>query len=247
MDAASSQRKRDALSFVLTLSLYLLAILLWKYYLSTVIVLPPAEKSTEISLDLNEFVKEPTLPEIPDVKEEIIEEKQNEELSEEPEKLQDPVEESVAALPEPIPIPTPEPVVEKKEPLPPSKPIKHRKRKSVKKKQQARKKSKIDRKKGRNKTKSSSGGSSYFLARLKAKIDANKVYPRIARKRGMQGKVKVHFKVTVSGKLANLSVSGPRVFVNSAKSAVRKSFPVSTSGASLPVNVSLVLNYRLKS
>ncbi|RLA68643.1 MAG: hypothetical protein DRG30_11010 [Epsilonproteobacteria bacterium] len=84
------------------------------------------------------------------------------------------------------------------------------------------------------------------MARLKAKINSNKSYPRIARKRGMQGHVKIRFRITSAGKLSGLSATGPRIFLNSAKRAVKKAFPLSTRGVSLPMSVTLTLNYQLK-
>jgi outer membrane biosynthesis protein TonB len=62
----------------------------------------------------------------------------------------------------------------------------------------------------------------------------------------MKGSVKVRFRITSAGKLSGLTASGPRIFINSAKKAVKKAFPLSARGVSLPMNVALTLNYRLK-
>ena len=73
------------------------------------------------------------------------------------------------------------------------------------------------------------------------KIDRNKFYPRIAKKRGMQGSVKVKFTILANGNVGHISVSGPKVFHNSARNAVKKAFPIDAkkSPISLPTSVNV--------
>jgi protein TonB len=211
-----------------------------------------------MKLNLNDFTKEIQEAEVLEAeKEEPVEE--IEPTEEEPVEEQIIEKEPIVEEPEPEPVLKPEvkePVSEKPKPQVSKKPEVKKKspKKVVKKKRQKRKKpAAVQSKKNssrstrrREKARSGSSGNSQFVARLKAKINARKSYPRIARKRGMQGRVKVKFHITSTGKLSNLSASGPRVFINSAKQAVKSAFPLSTRGASLPMNVSLTLNYHLK-
>lgn len=255
MNRLSDQAKRDLLSFLLTLLIYFLFIVLWRHYASVFPALSPQQTVSEISLDLSEFVKEPEMANTP-----VLEEEAAKEEAEVREKPEEPMAEKEPEAPEEIipqkPLLAPDLAPKKKRsshhcPNPPKR-VTAKKKKSVKKARKPQhavhtRRTSGSQKRGKHKTQSSSRGSSQFLARLKATINTNKVYPAAARKRGMQGRVKVHFRVTARGKIANLSAKGPRIFVNSAKSAVKKSFPISTRGASLPLNVTLTLNYRLKS
>jgi protein TonB len=64
----------------------------------------------------------------------------------------------------------------------------------------------------------------------------------------MQGSVKVRFTILPGGNVGNISISGPKVFHRSARSAIKKSFPVSTKNipVSLPQTVNLTLRYQLR-
>ncbi|MEA1953980.1 MAG: TonB family protein [Campylobacterota bacterium] len=153
-------------------------------------------------------------------------------------------------IPEPVVAKVvPKPIVKKK----PKPKVKKRVKKKAK-KQKAKKQKKV-RKKATAKKKSSSGSKksskaqkNRFLSKVRAKIDRNKSYPKIAKRRGMQGSVKVRFTILRSGKVGNISVSGPKVFHSSAKRAVKKSFPISTKNVpiSLPQSVNLTLRYQLR-
>jgi len=258
MNLLSSQTKRDALSFFLTFLIYLPLLAWWSSHASAFITAKD-KTSSELSLDLNVFHKEePVVPQTPD---ELIKEKEDEpveEIKEEP-ILEEPIPEEPIVeeiVPEPEVMPEPEVVLsEKPKPLIVKKPkvkkplLKKPRKKSIKKKKKRVAKSSRSRvasQKRAKQARSSSAGKSRFIARLKAKINANKSYPRIARKRGMQGSVKVRFRITSAGKLSGLTASGARIFINSAKKAVKKAFPLSVRGVSLPMNVALTLNYRLK-
>ena len=87
-----------------------------------------------------------------------------------------------------------------------------------------------------------------FLAKVRSRIDKNKIYPKIAMRRGMQGSVQVSFTILPNGNVANISVNGPRVFHESTKKAVQKAFPISVKNIpiSLPKTVSFTMHYRLK-
>jgi protein TonB len=256
MQLLARQTNRDLFSLLITLFIYLLSAWLLHHYFSAVTLSSPPVNTDEISLDLSEFVKETEPVETPVVEPEEIEQEQltipeiPEETIERKPPEQEVIEEA-SIVREPVSVPITKP--EKKKVIPPKKPKPvTKKTKHIKKVHktahsyhasvgQRGTKSHLRHNTGRR-----SGGNSRFLRRLKDKIDSNKVYPRIARKRGMQGRVKVHFHITSAGKVSNISVKGPRVFANSARFAVKRSFPVSTRGASLPMNVTLTLNYHLK-
>ena len=87
-----------------------------------------------------------------------------------------------------------------------------------------------------------------FLAALRRRIEAHKFYPPVAKRRGMQGSVRVRFRVLQNGNVSAVRVSGSRLFFRSAKEAVRAAFPVSTkhAGVRFPLDVTLTLHYRLR-
>ena len=87
-----------------------------------------------------------------------------------------------------------------------------------------------------------------FWNALRRQIDAHKFYPRIAKKRGMQGSVKVSFTILSNGTLGTLSVKGPKVFHTSAKNAVKSIFPVNVKkiDISFPASSSIVLHYQIR-
>jgi protein TonB len=83
---------------------------------------------------------------------------------------------------------------------------------------------------------------------VRRKIEKNKYYPRIAKKRGMEGVVKVKFKILANGNVSNISVSGSKLFHSSAKEAIKNSFPISVKNIpiALPKDVTLPLHYRIR-
>lgn len=265
MSRLSEQTKRDILSFSITLSLYLGLFFLWIYAFQTLTPSLAQPNVNTVTLNLDDFTKE-TPEDIPieEKQEETADEpepvEQEEMQKEEPEKKEpievpQPEESPTPKEPEPEPIveaPPPQPLSEKPKAQVVEKPkIKKRMPKKVaKKKRHTKKKKKSVKRRSssapRKARRSGGVGSSRFVARLKAKINAHKSYPRIARKRGMQGSVRVKFRISSTGKLSGLSVSGPRIFLNSARQAVKSAFPLSTRGASLPMTVNLTLNYHLK-
>ncbi len=64
----------------------------------------------------------------------------------------------------------------------------------------------------------------------------------------MQGNVKVKFTILSSGKVGNISVSGPKVFHKSARNAVKSAFPINTKNApiALPKSINITLRYQLR-
>jgi protein TonB len=207
------------------------------------------EKDKTINLSLSQFV-----PEVIEVPAEPEEEPVVEEIVEPEPEVVEPEPEPEVVEPEPIP----EPIVEEKkfvEPEPkkvvkPKKPKKIEKPKKVKKKKQVKKKKKASAASSRRATSSrvDPNKKSQFLSQIRAKINRGKSYPKMAKRRGMQGAVKVKFKILKNGNVRNISVSGPKVFHSSAKRAVKKAFPINTKNAplSLPTTVNLKLRYKLR-
>ncbi|MFT7879921.1 MAG: energy transducer TonB [Sulfurimonas sp.] len=87
-----------------------------------------------------------------------------------------------------------------------------------------------------------------FLAKVRDRINRNKSYPRIAKRRGMQGSVKVNFTILPNGHVSAITVKGSKAFHRSAKKAVKKAFPVSVKSIPmrLPEKVSITLHYKLR-
>ena len=84
-----------------------------------------------------------------------------------------------------------------------------------------------------------------FIGLLKRKINQNKIYPRVAKKRGLTGKVSVRFILNKSGRVSNISLSGSKLFFKSTKNAINNSFPINTKGVKLPITINLSLLYKL--
>lgn len=86
-----------------------------------------------------------------------------------------------------------------------------------------------------------------FLARVRSRIDRAKRYPKIAKRRGMQGVVHAKFTVFKNGSVGAVSLRGPKIFQKSAKQAIIRAFPVDTAnaGVSFPITVRLSLRYSL--
>ncbi len=89
---------------------------------------------------------------------------------------------------------------------------------------------------------------SAFLSKIRASINRGKSYPNMAKRRGIEGRVKVRFRILKSGKVSGISVTGARVFHKSAKRAVRSAFPINArkSPLSLPMSVSVTLIYNIR-
>ena len=98
---------------------------------------------------------------------------------------------------------------------------------------------------GTHKKRSSRKGKRSFLSKLKAKINRNKHYPRIAERRGVTGSVHVRFTILKNGGVGALSASGPALLRSAAKAAVRHAFPINPAKApfSLPYRTGVTLRY----
>lgn len=262
MRRLSKDAKRNIVSYLLTIFIYVPLIAWWIIDSSILIASPSKAKVKEITLDLNSFQSNPPEPT----------EEDRDNTDREIEKRKERPKETIEPpKPKPTPIlsPIPKPIIKeviKKRPIdipkskkvePKKQKVKTKKPKKPKTKSQKVKKSKSKhrakrysrnsgQKRGKSTIKSSTVGKSQFIRRLKSKIERNKKYPRIAQKRGMQGSIKVRFTITKAGAPTNIVTRGPRVFSSATKSAIKRSFPISTKGVSLPMDITLTINYRLK-
>ncbi len=68
-----------------------------------------------------------------------------------------------------------------------------------------------------------------YLSRIVAMIERNKHYPRLARRRGREGNVRVNFMVLNDGTISSLSLEGGHQLLSAAaRSAIKKSIPLPT-------------------
>lgn len=238
------KRHRYKVSFSLTALMYVSLFLLYVFMMPDPFVVSQKEKSEVINISLSQFVPE-TIEELP-----LEEEVESEPVEEEPIVQEEPEPEPVPPpVVKEIPVVKPLPVVKKK-----PEPKKIVKKKIIKKKKR---KKKVVKKKKKSSAASSRRATSsrvdpnkksQFLAKIRAKINRAKSYPRIAKRRGMQGFVKVRFTILKNGSVGNITVKGPKVFHASAKSAVKKAFPIKTKNTPLrlPTTVNLTLRYKLR-
>lgn len=154
--------------------------------------------------------------------------------------------------PEPLPVesPKPAPLVKKEEIKKPEvKKVKKEKPKKVAKKppEKIQPTEKMSARKSTQKQQSTAAEKNLFLAKVRDRINQHKSYPRMAKRRGMEGSVKVDFTILANGNVSGISVSGPKAFHASAKEAVEKAFPVSVKNIpiTLPQKVSITLHYTL--
>ncbi len=244
------KKHRYKVSFFITALFYAIPILLYLYWIEKTITVSETSKEHAIELALSQFVPEapPSAAEAPVQPETLVEEEtEPESKPEEKPPPPEPLKEEPTPEPEPEPIvketPVPKPVVK---PKPKPKPVK---KKTVKKRH-------VKKKKVRQKRCVSGGGSPHysaaqrnsFLARIRARINRAKSYPRIAQRRGMQGTVKARFTILKNGHVGNIVLSGPKVFYGSARKAIESAFPVDVKQATLtlPATVNLSLRYKLR-
>jgi len=161
-------------------------------------------------------------------------------------------------IPKPAPVQTNKPKPIKKPSIKPTKKkIKKPTKKSVKTKKHRVKKSKMRVTQSRRSRRSNRGsGTSHqragsksknrFIARLKARINRNKSYPRAAQRRGITGTVRVNFTILPSGGVGAISVRGPQVFHAASKAAVRRAFPIDPAKAPfhLPRKEMITIRYQ---
>ncbi len=88
-----------------------------------------------------------------------------------------------------------------------------------------------------------------YIAKVKKTINSNKFYPNSARRRGIEGSVKVEFTIQNNGKLTMVKIiQGKKIFFKAAKEAIINSFPIQgyKDNKIFPINLTLVLKYNLK-
>jgi len=238
-------RNRHFIAYFSTTLMYLSAAGLFFYAQNHYLVSEKKSEEKTLKMTLSAFVPE-VLPPVEQIEEPIVEE----EPVVEPEIIKEPPPKEEPKIKEEI---VPEPIVEKVIPKPVVKKVK--KKREVKKKT---KKKKITKKKVRKKqankkvsarkSKRSKAEKNQFLANIRAKINKHKSYPRVAKRRRMQGSVKVKFTILRSGKVGKISLTGPKVFHNSARAAVKSAFPVNAkkSPLRLPQSINLTLRYQLR-
>jgi len=211
---------------------------------------PPADDTPLEEVIEPEVIKEP----LPKEEEKIVEEEIIEpEVIKEPQPIEEEkvVEEVIPeSIVKPQP-PLPRPVIQK--PVP--KKLKE-KPKTVKKKPKEKPKKRVHKKKPVKKsTRASSQKSqanpntvSKFHQKIRKKIDQNKFYPKIAKRRGMQGTVEVSFTILRSGKVSDIRIKGPKVFHSSVRHAIESAFPISVKSVpvSLPATIHIPLRYQIR-
>ena len=88
-----------------------------------------------------------------------------------------------------------------------------------------------------------------YLRRLMAHIESYKHYPRAARRRGIEGEVKVRFTLHAAGKVSSLDVGGEQgVLVVAAREAVEAAEPMPSPPEALPLpwEVSFTMRFTLR-
>ncbi|MBD3840510.1 MAG: energy transducer TonB [Campylobacterales bacterium] len=89
-----------------------------------------------------------------------------------------------------------------------------------------------------------------YFTQIKEKLYANKIYPKIAVRRGIEDDVKLSFKLSKSGDLLSYEVlSGKKVFLKSIAQTLQETFPLKPEGGLFDkdIELTLTLQYRLHS
>ncbi len=87
-----------------------------------------------------------------------------------------------------------------------------------------------------------------YLAQLLEHIDEHKFYPRSARRRGLEGRVEVSFRLLADGNIRDLRVSGgSRILRMAAEQALQRALPMPTPHSSMQLQqqVNFDMEYRL--
>lgn len=87
-----------------------------------------------------------------------------------------------------------------------------------------------------------------FFSLVKNKIDSNKEYPNSARRRGIEGSIKVKFQITKEGNVKDISIlSGKKIFHKAVLNAINNSFPIKIPKElnSFPLYINLELKFNL--
>lgn len=88
-----------------------------------------------------------------------------------------------------------------------------------------------------------------YLRRLMAHIESHKHYPRVARRRGIEGDVAVSFRLRTGGEVSDLIITeGHRVLRKAVKEAIAAAhpFPVPPESLRLPMKISFSMQFSLK-
>lgn len=88
-----------------------------------------------------------------------------------------------------------------------------------------------------------------YLATLLAHIEKRKSYPRAARRRGVEGSIKVSFTLGCDGTVSNIrTTGGHKLLKKSASKAVMASLPLPKppTGINCPMLVNYAMAYKLK-
>lgn len=90
-----------------------------------------------------------------------------------------------------------------------------------------------------------------FLQNVRSQIMANKKYPKIAKRRHIEGSVKIRFDITSSGQVSNIRfINGKSIFQKSIRKTLENTFPMAIPQnvkADLPImNISVVLHFNLR-
>ena len=90
-----------------------------------------------------------------------------------------------------------------------------------------------------------------FLRNVRSKIIAHKKYPKIAKRRHIEGSVKVRFDININGQVTNIRfINGKRIFQKSIKKTLAQCFPMSVPNnvkGELPIqDVSIVLHFNIR-
>lgn len=89
----------------------------------------------------------------------------------------------------------------------------------------------------------------HYLAELRAAIAAHKQYPALARRRGIEGEVKVSFTLLADGSVRDVRVSGgPRPLRSAARQAVHRAaqLPPPPAGVPSPMPVQYAMDFSLR-
>ncbi len=87
-----------------------------------------------------------------------------------------------------------------------------------------------------------------YLSKILTIIEGNKYYPRIARRRGLEGNIHVSFMLKDDGYINGLDTSGgPLLLRRAAKTAVKKSLPLPTTPTEIkyPMHISYAMQFKL--
>ena len=248
-------KNRHFISYFSTILMYALGISLFFYAQSRYLV--SIKKSEEKSLQLCMSFQPEVVSTVEQVEQEEIEEAKEiekpivqEEPIVEPEVIEEPIPEKKTEIKQEV---IPEPIVPQVVPEPVKKEVKKKPevKKKVKKKtvqKKTAKKKQIRQKASARKIESSPAQKNQFLANIREKINKHKSYPRVAKKRGMQGTVDVRFTILSNGQVGNIVVNGPKIFQNSARNAVESAFPINVKNApiSLPKSINIKLRYQIR-